>query len=138
MLIRSLFVVPMVGVLVAAETPVPSTSTGNPLIDALITLGAFGIVMALAAVGYVWFKPGVDQLKASNATLQASNDRLIGTYEKDVIPALQDALRVMMDSTRAVEASNAAMRELTSEVSSLRATVSAQSAQIVALGGGSP
>lgn len=52
---------------------------------------AFGSVVMLALLGYVWFKPGVDRLVADKEKAEAQRDALIEAYQEEIIPALRDA-----------------------------------------------
>lgn len=92
--------------------------TGNPLFDVFISFGPIGAVLVAAAMGYIWFKPSVEQLKEDKKLLQETNANLISTYEKEAIPALHEAVL-------AVRASAEAMSEMKVEIASMRAELTA-------------
>lgn len=110
-----------------AQGETGSTSlTGNPIFDALMSFGPIGIVLILAALGYVWFKPGVDQLVEDKKLLQASNNDYADLFRDQVIPLLGEAARSMSTMATSLEAA-------TAHITALQSTVADQAHQIEAL-----
>lgn len=52
---------------------------------------AFGAIVILALLGYVWFKPAVKSLMERMEKAEAQRDALIEVYQDEIIPALRDA-----------------------------------------------
>lgn len=52
---------------------------------------AFGAIVVLALLGYVWFKPAVRSLMERMEKAEAQRDALIEVYQEEIIPALRDA-----------------------------------------------
>jgi hypothetical protein len=51
---------------------------------------ALGIIILLALFGWVWFKPAVEEIKASRDRAERQRDDLIKTYEDEIIPVLRE------------------------------------------------
>lgn len=102
----------------AAEPPV---TTGNPIIDSLAPFGVIGIVLALAALGYIWFKPGVEALKETIKTLQAINDRLLKNQEEQAVPAIYQAISAMTKMAESLKELRAEFNDQRDEIQRLRA-----------------
>ncbi len=51
----------------------PSTSLSDPL--TWLNFGALGLILVLLFTGYLWAKPGVDQLRAENKRLIEERDK---------------------------------------------------------------
>lgn len=57
-------------------------------ITTLINLGVIGIILVLALLGWIRFKPENDRLLEDKAAAEKQRDDLIATYQEQVIPAL--------------------------------------------------
>lgn len=68
-----------------------STGGGDIPVPNWIGELAFGAVVILALLGYVWFKPAVKTLLERIEKAEAQRDALIEVYQDEVIPALRDA-----------------------------------------------
>lgn len=64
---------------------------------------AFGAVVVLALLGYVWFKPAVNSLMERIQKAEAQRDALIETYQEEIIPALRDASAGTLRTVEALE-----------------------------------
>jgi hypothetical protein len=51
---------------------------------------AFGAVVILALLGYIWFKPAVSSLMERIEKAEGQRDSLIEVYQDEIIPALRD------------------------------------------------
>lgn len=102
-----------------AAQPTTSTVTGNPVFDALISFGPIGIVLVLAALGYIWFKPGVDQLKEDKKLLQEANAEYATLFRDQVIPLLGSAANAMTTMAASLETSNTHVAALESDINQL-------------------
>lgn len=99
--------------LVAAEGIDPYTP--------LLNFGVLGIVVVLAALGIISFKPFIDHLKAELEFSHAQNEKLIKTYEESVIPALEASAAALKDvNDRLVPAFTAAAAQLKEAGNELR------------------
>lgn len=61
--------------------------------------GVLGLVIVALLAGWLWAKPGVDQIRADKAAVEAQRDSLIEVYEKQVIPVLTDVQRELVPAT---------------------------------------
>lgn len=140
LILRAVF--PITAVMLAAgDAPQQSSSlTGNPIIDALMGFGVIGIVLVLAAFGYIWFKPGVDQLKEDKKLLQAANAEYAAMFKDQVIPLLGEAARAMTTMAASLEKTNTHVEALEADVrgqtTALAEVKSAIEVKLAAAGGG--
>lgn len=54
----------------------------------LVQFGILGVILALAMLGFVSFKPEVSRLIADKAKVEDQRDALVKTYQDEMIPAL--------------------------------------------------
>lgn len=54
----------------------------------LIQFGILGVILGLAMLGFVSFKPEVDRLVKDKAKVEDQRDALVATYQTETIPAL--------------------------------------------------
>lgn len=76
-------------------------------VNRLVDYGILGVILAVlifgSIFGYIWFKPAVDELKVRLKQSDATNDRLINSYESEAIPALVEAIQAIKGVTQVLE-----------------------------------
>lgn len=83
---------------------------------------AFGSVVVMALLGFIWFKPAVDQLRIDKEKAETQRDALIQAYQEQIIPALRDATVAVSKVTQVATSSaetNTAAAEVLREVRNL-------------------
>lgn len=114
--------------LYAEPAPTPTApTTGSSVLDILLNFGVLGIVFIAAALGYVYFRPSVNELREDKKVLRATNATLLATNNDKTLPALEKAVSAMKatadqmvrndETLRQVQAVN---QKLIDEISSLR------------------
>ena len=77
--------------------------SGSPL--EFVQYGVLGLVIVALLLGWLWAKPGVDELRTRAERAEAQRDALMDTMQKEVLPVLAQTSQV-----------NEAMRPVLAEV----------------------
>lgn len=99
-------------------------AASDPL-GALLQWGPFALVVMLAIVGYVRFRPEVDALRADKQRLERQVETLTDQYTQTVLPTVTAAVDAIRETARRVETSTQTQARMTDSLASLTARIEA-------------